>query len=82
MKKFALMGAILALGMVAAGCKKQEPPSAPPPPAPKVDNVGDTVAKGIHDKLDKAADAGKAVEQAGADQADKIKAATEEAPRK
>ncbi|MES2130139.1 MAG: hypothetical protein V4463_22950 [Pseudomonadota bacterium] len=72
----------IALGLAAAGCNKHEPVAPPPPPAPKVDNVGDTIAKDIHGKLDKATDAGKAVEQAGADQAEKIKAATEEAPKK
>jgi predicted small lipoprotein YifL len=73
MNKIAAMMMVLAL----AGCTRREPLAPPPPPAPKVDNAGDAIAKDIHDKLDTASAAGKAVEQAGADQAEKIKAATD-----
>jgi hypothetical protein len=85
MNKVMIGVGLLAVAAAVAGCTKRneslvasESASAT---ASASANMGDAVAKDIHDKLDKAKAAGKAVEDAGKAQEEKVKQATEDAAK-
>ncbi len=85
MNKLSLLVALVAIAAASSGCTKRnaavvESPSASATASASA-NMGDVVAKDIHDKLDKAKAAGKAVEASGKVNDDALKAATEEAPK-
>lgn len=79
MNKAMMLAAALLAAAVMAGCTRRDESLVASQKASA--NVGDSVAKDIHDKLDKAKAAGKAVEDAGKAQGDKLREATEAAER-
>jgi hypothetical protein len=71
--------AMLALAVSLTGCTKKEDEMGPAQKAgAAIDNAGDRVAKDIHEKLDKARDAGQDVAEAAKVQGEAIKEATAE----
>lgn len=82
MNKGTLVVALLAGAMVLAGCSKKADDMGPAQQAgAAIDNAGDKVAKDIHDKLDKAKQAGQDVADAAKAQGDALKDATGDATR-
>lgn len=74
--------AVLAAALVlVGGCKKKEEMGPAQQAGQAIDNAGDKVAKDIHDKLDKAKEAGKSVEDAARAAGDKIEEATGDASK-
>lgn len=75
---------VLVLAMLAslAACKKRDEEMGPAQKAgAAIDNTGDKVARDLHDKLDKAHDAAKKVEDAARATGDQIEDATEDASK-
>jgi hypothetical protein len=75
MKVSSVLNAVLALALAAgvAACGKGGAEKAP---APKVDNMGDQVARDLHDKLDRAKEAAAQTERAAEQAKQKIAEAT------
>ena len=84
MKATPILSAVLAVALVAgmSACTKRDESMGPAQAAgKKLDNVGDQVAKDLHDKLDKADQAAKDVAKSAQDTADKINDATADAAK-
>jgi hypothetical protein len=76
--------AVLLLAMLAsvAACKKRDEEIGPAQKAgAAIDNTGDQVARELHDRLDKAEEAAKKMEDAARATGDKIEDATEDASK-
>ena len=83
MNKGVWLAGLLAVAVSLTACKKKEEPVevAPANKASAEQNVGDRVARDIHDKLDKAKQAGADVENSGKTQDDALKDATDGEPQ-
>jgi methyl-accepting chemotaxis protein len=84
MKTTTILSAVLALALVGgmSACTRRDESMGPAQEAgKKIDNVGDKVAKDLHDKLDKANQAAKDAAKSAQDTADKINDATADAAK-
>lgn len=72
---------VAAMAMLSA-CQKKEEMGPAQKAGAAIDNAGDKVAKDIHDKLDKAKEAGQKVEDAARQAGDNLKEATGEVGKK
>jgi hypothetical protein len=84
MKPTSIFSALLAVALVAgaAGCTKRDEAMGPAQKAGQaVDNAGDKVAADLHEKLDRAKQAGQQVADSAAETKDRIEAATADASK-